>query len=140
MGFTVLRGDELVFGHPSWRPEDVTREIVEVSRLARLAHSRANLWRYPAGASGFRHVQLAQEEVFVVLCGTLTLEVGEPPETHDLPPRSIAIVEPNTPLKVRNGSDAEVVFFVYGAPADPSAEIVEDVPSHVKKRLGPQDV
>jgi quercetin dioxygenase-like cupin family protein len=140
MGFTVLRGDTFVYGHPSWRPEEVTRELVEVSRLAPLAHSRANLWRYPAGAAGHRHVQLVQEEVFVVLEGTLTLELGEPPELHELPPRSIAVVEPHTPVKVRNASAAEVVFFVYGAPADPSAEIVEDVPESVKKVIGPQDV
>ena len=52
VGFTVIRGDALEFGHPSWRPEDTTREIVEVSRLAPLAHSRANLWRYPRALRG----------------------------------------------------------------------------------------
>jgi mannose-6-phosphate isomerase-like protein (cupin superfamily) len=140
MGYTVLQGGSLEFGHPSWRPEDTVRGIVEVSRLAPLAQSRANLWRYPPGAEGRRHVQLVQEEIFVILEGTLTMLLGEPPEEHELPPRSIVVVEPNTPLKLRNRSNAEVVFFVYGAPADPSAEIIEDVPPHVKKRIGPEDI
>jgi mannose-6-phosphate isomerase-like protein (cupin superfamily) len=140
VAYTVIRGDALEWGHPSWRPEDTVRDIVEVSRLGGLAHSRANLWRYPPGASGRRHVQLVQEEIFVVLEGHLTMLLGEPPEQHELPPRSIVVVEPLTPLKVRNDSDTEVVFFVYGAPQDPSAEIIEDVPSHVKKRIGPEDI
>jgi mannose-6-phosphate isomerase-like protein (cupin superfamily) len=140
MGFTVIRGDALDFGHPSWRPEDTTRGIVEISRLAALAHSRANLWRYPPGAAGRRHVQYVQEEVFVVLDGTLTMLLGEPPERHDLPPRSIVVVEPNTPLKVMNDSPTDLLVFVYGAPSDPSAEIIEDVPDYVTKVIGPEDI
>jgi uncharacterized cupin superfamily protein len=73
VGFTVIRGDSLEFGHPSWRPEDTVRGIVEVNRRAPLASSRANLWRYPPGASGRRHVQLVQEETFVVLEGRLPM-------------------------------------------------------------------
>ena len=37
-----------------------------------LSASRANVWRYPPGAQGKRHRDLGQEEVFVVLDGTLT--------------------------------------------------------------------
>jgi mannose-6-phosphate isomerase-like protein (cupin superfamily) len=140
MGFTVIRGDALDFGHPSWRPEDTTRAIVEVSRLAPLKHSRANLWRYPPGATGRRHIQFVQEEVFVVLEGTLTMLLGEPPERHEVPPHSIIVVEANTPLKVMNDSPNDLLFFVYGAPSDPSAEILEDVPDHVKKVIGPEDI
>jgi mannose-6-phosphate isomerase-like protein (cupin superfamily) len=116
------------------------RELVEVNRRATLTHSRANLWRYPPGAAGRRHIQVEQEEIFVVLEGSLTMLLGEQAEHHDLPPRSIVVVEPNTPLKVLNTSDREVVFFAYGAPEDPSAEILEDVPEHVKKRIRPEDV
>jgi hypothetical protein len=140
MAFSVIRGDQLEFGHPSWRPEDTTRQIVEVTRLAPLRHSRANLWRYPPGAESYRHVQLAQEETFVVLEGTLSMLLGEPPQVYHLPAHSIVVVEPLTPLKVMNDSDADVLFFVYGAPSDPSAEVVEDVPEYVKKRIGPADI
>jgi mannose-6-phosphate isomerase-like protein (cupin superfamily) len=140
VGFTVIRGDSLEFGHPSWRPEDKVRGIVEVNRRAPLASSRANLWRYPPGASGRRHVQLVQEETFVVLEGRLTMLLGEDEERHELGPRSIVVVEPMTPLKVMNESDDDALFFAYGAPADPSSEIVEDVPQGVKKRLTPADI
>ncbi len=140
MGFTVIRGDSLEFGHPSWRPEDTVRGIVEVNRRAPLASSRANLWRYPPGASGRRHVQLVQEETFVVLEGRLTMLLGEDEERHELGPRSIVVVEPMTPLKVMNESDDDALFFAYGAPADPSSEILEEVPQGVKKRLTPADI
>jgi hypothetical protein len=39
-----------------------------------------------------------------------------------------------------NDSTEDLLLFVYGAPADPSAEILEDVPDHVKKRIGPADI
>ena len=76
----------------------------------------------------------------MVLEGTLTLLLGDPPEEHELPAHSIVVVDPHTPLKVLNRSDAEVLFFVYGAPEDPSAEIIEDVPNYVKKKIGPSDI
>jgi mannose-6-phosphate isomerase-like protein (cupin superfamily) len=85
-------------------------------------------------------VQLVQEETFVVLNGTLSMLLGEPPQRYELPPHSIVVVEPHTPLKVMNDSDSDVLFFVYGAPEDPSAEIIEDVPEYVTKRIGPADI
>jgi mannose-6-phosphate isomerase-like protein (cupin superfamily) len=57
-----------------------------------------------------------QEEVFVVLSGTLTMLLGEPPERVELPPQSAVAVEPKTPLQLRNDTDGEVVVFIYGAP------------------------
>ena len=57
-----------------------------------------------------------QEEVFVVLDGTLTMHLGDPPERVDLRPQSVVAVEPGTAVQMRNESDAEVVVFVYGAP------------------------
>jgi hypothetical protein len=54
--------------------------------------------------------------VFVVLSGTLTMLLGDPPERVELPPESIVAVAPGTPLQVRNDSDEEAVVFIYGAP------------------------
>ena len=70
-----------------------------------------------------------QEEVFCVVEGTLTMYLGEPPERVELPPRSVVVVEPQTPLQLRNESDDATVFFAYGAPAQPSdykADVLED--------------
>ena len=128
MGFVVLRPEDQRFEGPSWRPEEQVRKLVELPRYAPLRHSRANLWRYPAGAQGRRHIQVVQEEVFLVVEGTFTMLLGEPPERHELPPRSIVVVEPGTPLKVLNEGTTDGLLFVYGAPADPAAEILEDPP------------
>jgi quercetin dioxygenase-like cupin family protein len=118
MAYLVLRPDEQVFEPPSWRPEDPARRIVELPRHIELQHSRSSLWRYPPGAAGRRHREPVQEEVFVVLEGTLTMLLGDPPERHELPPRSIVVVQPGTPLQLRNESDADVLVFAYGAPRE----------------------
>ena len=68
-GFTILRPDEQVFAPPSWRPEEAVRRVVELPLHATMRHSRAHLWRYPAGATGRLHREHSQEEVFVVVAG-----------------------------------------------------------------------
>jgi quercetin dioxygenase-like cupin family protein len=128
-GYVVLLPDEQVFGPPSWSPAEATRSVVELRRHGNLSHSQANLWRYPPGARGRRHREPLQEEVFCVLEGTLTLLLGEPAERYELPPRSVAIVEPRTAVQLRNDSSADVVFFAYGAPHQASsyeAEILDE--------------
>jgi uncharacterized cupin superfamily protein len=97
-------------------PEYGRRYVDLTSRLG-LAESRARLWRYPAGAAGVPHLEREQEEVFVVLEGTLTLLLGDPATRETLPVGAVAAVSPGTPIHVRNESGAEVVFLVYGAPA-----------------------
>jgi uncharacterized cupin superfamily protein len=69
-----------------------------------------------------------QEEVFVVLAGTLTMLLGDPPQRHDLPPESVVSVAAGTGLQMRNESDDEVVVFVYGAPpVTGRAQYLDDV-------------
>jgi quercetin dioxygenase-like cupin family protein len=104
------------------------RRMADVTPSAALKESRARVWRFPPGARGRRHKEHAQEEVFVVLEGTLTLLLGDPPERFDLPPLSVASVEPGTGVQMRNESDAEVTVFVYGAPPVAGrAEYLDDV-------------
>jgi mannose-6-phosphate isomerase-like protein (cupin superfamily) len=124
VGFTVLRQSEL-----EWVPrrEGDPRTVASVSDA--LSQSRANLWRYPPGAVGRRHRDLAQEEVFVVLDGTLTVDLGDPPERHEVPPGGVLVVETGTILQLRNAGDAELVLFIYGAPpVTGQAEFFPDVP------------
>lgn len=128
MGYTVLPAPGHVFAPPSWRPDDPARRVIEL-REKGLRHSQANLWRFPPGARGSRHREPVQEEVFCVVEGTLTLALGEPPEWFELGPGSIAVVEPETAILILNRSDADVVFFAYGAPAQPAdykAEVLPD--------------
>jgi mannose-6-phosphate isomerase-like protein (cupin superfamily) len=85
-----------------------------------MTRSRANLYRYPAGAVGRRHSDPVQEEVFVVLDGTLTLHMGEgdEPERHELERGSVLVVQPGTVLQLSNRHGEELRLFVYGAPPE----------------------
>ena len=124
VGYTVFRADELDF-QP--RAEDDPRSRAALSDA--LQESRANVWRYPPGAKGRRHRDLAQEEVFVVLDGTLTIDVGEPPERHDVPRGCVVVIERGTTLQLRNAGDDELVLFIYGAPAETGkSEFFDSVP------------
>src|SRR3954454_5539513 len=103
------------------------RQVGLVTEAAQLKQSRARLWRSPPHTKGRRHADHAQEEVFVVISGTLTMLLGDPPDRIDLPPTSVVAVEPMTPLQVRNESDEGLVLFIYGAPpAQAGADFLDD--------------
>jgi quercetin dioxygenase-like cupin family protein len=124
VGFTIFRPDELAFAP---RGEEDPRSVAPLSDA--LAQSRANVWRYPPGARGRRHRDPAQEEVFVVLEGTLTVDLGEPPERHAVTRGGVVAVERGTILQLRNAGDEELVLFIYGAPPETGkAEFFDDVP------------
>ena len=124
MAFSIFHAGEL-----EWEPRD-DESGREVARLSdSMTQSRANLWRYPAGARGKRHADKAQEEVFVVLDGTLTVDLGDPPERHVLERGSVVVVQPGTILQLRNAGDEELVLFIYGAPpVSEGADFFDDVP------------
>lgn len=124
MGYVIFHADEL-----EWEPrgDDSGRTIAALSDG--LTQSRANIWRYPPGAVGRRHKDPVQEEVFVVLDGTLTADLGEPPERHELPRGSVLAVRAETILQLRNLGSDELVLFIYGAPPERGqAEFFPSVP------------
>jgi mannose-6-phosphate isomerase-like protein (cupin superfamily) len=103
------------------------RQAADVTTAAGLKNSRGRIWRYPAGTRGRRHADKAQEEVFVVISGMLTMLLGDPPERIDAGPQSVA-VEPGTPLQARNEGDDELVLYIYGAPPEQEgADFFDDV-------------
>jgi mannose-6-phosphate isomerase-like protein (cupin superfamily) len=103
---------------PEGHENDPARLAADLTTAAQLGSSRARLWRYPPGSRGRRHADKAQEEVFVVLAGTLTMHLGEPPERIELEPPSVVAVEPGTPLQLRNDGLDDAVVFIYGAPPE----------------------
>lgn len=111
MAATVFQRADLPF-EP--RGEDDPRRVARLSDA--LSRSRANVWRYPPGAKGKRHRDLGQEEVFVVLDGTLTIDLGDPPERTVVPRGGVVAVGEGTALQLRNEGDEELVLFIYGAP------------------------
>jgi mannose-6-phosphate isomerase-like protein (cupin superfamily) len=122
--YTVFHASAL-----EWVPrgDESGRAIAALSEA--LTQSRANIWRYPPGARGKRHADHAQEEVFVVLDGTLTVDLGKPPERHELERGSVLVVQPRTILQLRNAGENELVLFIYGAPpVTEGADFFDDVP------------
>ncbi len=115
MSYAILRPADL-----DWKPrfEGDPRRAASLSGV--LTRSRANFFRYPPGAVGRRHIDPVQEEVFVVLEGTLTIHMGEgdDPERHELEAGSTLIVQPGTALQLSNRGEAELQLFVYGAPPE----------------------
>jgi len=128
VGYHVVRAGEQPFEERRYREGEPPRLAADLSEAAALRQSRARLWRYPPRTRGRRHREHAQEEVFVVLRGTLTMLLGDAPERVDLPAESVVSVEPGTALQVRNEADEELVVFVYGAPPEAGrAEILDHV-------------
>jgi uncharacterized cupin superfamily protein len=123
MGYTVFRPDELEFQAP--QRGDLRRSLAPLSGA--LHNTRANIWRLPSGVRGTRHLEHVQEEMFVVLEGTATLLLGDPPERVELPRGSVAVVETETGLQLRNESDAEARVLIIGAPPEQGkAELLPD--------------
>ena len=117
MGYHVVRGDAHEYEDRPYVEGQAARSATDLTTSAELKNSRARIWRYPSHTRGRRHADHVQEEVFVVMAGTLTMLLGDPPERFDLPPESVVAVEPETPLQVRNEADEELVLYIYGAPA-----------------------
>jgi quercetin dioxygenase-like cupin family protein len=126
MGFRVVRPDQLDWITRPHEPGEPARHVAELSEQLAFAHTRGNVLRYEAGAKGRRHRHAEQEETFVVLRGTLSMYVGEPPERVDLPVGGVLHVEGDTELQSANHGDEELWVYVYGAPPDEGAELLDD--------------
>ena len=121
--------DDLPFAERPYREQDAPRLAASLTEALGLESSRATVWRYPPGARGRRHREGAQEEVFVVLEGTVTLALGEPVELIRIDAVGFARVATGTEIQVRNESDAEALLLIWGAPAvTGQGEILDDVP------------
>lgn len=118
MGFRILQ-----FNSVDWitRPHEsgeTARHVAELSDLAGFRHTRANVWRFDPGALGRRHRHAFQEETFIVLAGTLSMYLGEPPERHDVPTGGLIHVEPGTALQTVNHGAEDLLVYAYGYPPE----------------------
>jgi len=118
MGFHVVTPDELDWNTRPHEPGEAPRHVAALSDLAGFGHTRANVWRFEPGAKGRRHREPVQEETFVVLAGTLSMYVGDPPERHDVPAGGLIHVEPGTAIQSVNHGDVELLVYAYGTPPD----------------------
>ncbi len=126
MGFRVVDPADAEWITRPHEPDEPARHVAELSEIGGFAHVRGNLWRYEPGAAGKRHKHPVQQETFVVMRGTLSMYVGEPPERNDVPAGSLITVDPGTALQSVNHGDGDLVVYAYGyPPEDEHAEILD---------------
>ena len=123
MSYGVVHPEEFELITRPHDPGEPARHVAEVSDRAGFAHVRGNVWRYEPGAVGRRHRHATQEETFVVLAGTLTMYLGEPPARVDVETGGVVRVDPGTELQTANHGDGDLVVYAYGYP--PEAENAE---------------
>jgi mannose-6-phosphate isomerase-like protein (cupin superfamily) len=118
MAFGVMRPDEFEWITRPHEPDEPARHVAELSDRLGFGPVRGNVWRYEPGAKGRRHRQHLQAETFVVLSGTLTMYLGEPPERIDAPPGAVIHVDAGTALQSVNHGDVDLLVFAYGTPPE----------------------
>jgi len=107
-------------------PGEPARHVAELSESMGFAHVRGNVWRYEPGAKGRRHRHPIQEETFVVLAGTLSMYLGEPPERVDVPAGGVVRVDPGTALQTVNDGEEDLIVWASGYPPEHEhAELLE---------------
>ena len=123
VGYTIFHAGEL-----DWQPRRPGDPRLAAELSDAMTNSRANLFRYPPGAVGRRHIDPIQEEVFVVMDGTLTIHMGEgdEPEQHELAKGSVLVVQPGTALQLSNRHEDELRLFIVGAPPERGETIFLD--------------
>jgi quercetin dioxygenase-like cupin family protein len=128
MPFRAVVPSDLVWITRPHEENEPARHVAELSDLVGFAHTRANVWRYEPGARGRRHRHPLQEETFLVLHGTLTMYLGEPPERVEVQSGGLIHVAARTPLQTVNEGDNDLLVYVYGYPPESEhAEILDSV-------------
>ncbi len=128
MGYRVIRPADLDWETRPTEPGEPERHTGPLSERAGFEHSRANLWRYEPGAKGRRHKHPLQEETFVVISGTLTMYLGDPPERQEVGEGGLVHVEAGTPLQIKNEGGEELLLYIHGWPPESEhAEILDSV-------------
>jgi mannose-6-phosphate isomerase-like protein (cupin superfamily) len=127
MAFKTVRPDSLTWETRPHEEGEPARHVAELNDVLELSHVPASIWRYEPGARGRRHRHAEQEETFVVLSGTLTMYLGDPPERIDLPPGGVVNVSGGTPLQTANHGRVELIVYAYGYPPDQGAEVLDPV-------------
>jgi quercetin dioxygenase-like cupin family protein len=123
--FRSVDPDALVWETRPHQDDEPARHVAELSEALETRHVRANMWRYEPGARGRRHVHAEQEETFVVLSGTLTMYLGDPPERIDVPAGGVVHVAGGTPLQTTNHGPETLVVYASGYPPDDGATVLD---------------
>jgi mannose-6-phosphate isomerase-like protein (cupin superfamily) len=125
MAFRLVLPDDLEWTTRPHEAGEPARHVAELSETAGFIHTRANVWRYEPGAKGRRHVHAEQEETFVVLAGTLSMYVGDPPNRHDVPTGGLIHLQAGTPIQTANHGGVDLLVYAYGSPPDHGADVLD---------------
>jgi mannose-6-phosphate isomerase-like protein (cupin superfamily) len=126
MPYTVITPAEQPWITRPHADGEPARHVAELSDAAGMEHVRANVWRYDPGAAGRRHRHPTQDETFVVLSGTLSMYLGDPPERCDVPAGSLVHVTAGTALQSVNHGAVDLVVYAHGwPPEDEHADLLE---------------
>jgi mannose-6-phosphate isomerase-like protein (cupin superfamily) len=107
-------------------PGEPARHVSELSKVAGFRHVPGNFWRYDPGAAGRRHRHELQDETFIVVSGTLSMYLGDPPDRRDVPAGGLIHVPAGTPLQTVNHGDEDLLVYAYSyPPEDEHAEILD---------------
>ena len=118
MNAAHTRGEDLTWITRPHEPDEPARHVAELTERMGFIHTRANVWRYEPHAKGRRHQHPTQEEVFLVLEGTLSMYVGDPPERVEVPAGGLIRVAPGVPLQCVNHAEDELRIYAYGYPPE----------------------
>lgn len=116
MAYSILRVRDQDWQERPPAIDGAPRHTLDVTSATGIKQSRARVWRLPPGSRGRRHAEQAQEEVFYVVSGTLTMLLDDPPQRVEVEAGEIVAVEPGTGIQMHNTSDTDTVVFAYGAP------------------------
>lgn len=127
MSYGVALPAELTWDTRPHEPGEPARQVAALTDVLGATQVRSNLWHYEPGAVGKRHRHGVQEETFVVLAGTLTMYIGEPPERVEVPTGGVLTVPGGVALQSANHGDEELVVYAYGYPPDHGAELLDPI-------------
>jgi quercetin dioxygenase-like cupin family protein len=126
MAYSVIAPREQTWLTRPHADGEPARHVTELAEIAGMDHVRANVWRYEPGAAGRRHRHPVQEETFVVLAGTLSIYLGDPPERRDVPAGSLVHVKAGTALQSVNHGAEDLIVYAHGwPPEDRHAELLD---------------
>jgi len=102
-----------------WRPSNATGVLnTDLAKQLETAALGARLWRLRPGETVTKHRHRTQTELYVLLEGTGRVRIGK--DVLTLAPMSALVVEPRTVRQVFNDTDADALWLVCGAPAEPA--------------------
>lgn len=128
-----------------WRPSNQMGVLnTDLAKQLEATELGARLWRLAPGQASTWHRHVAQAELYVLLEGRGRMRVDD--DVLTLEPHSAVYVEPRTLRQLFNDGDADALWLVVGAPAEPGntlemtperlADLYPDGPKALPPELG----